>query len=160
MSTLNKVQIIGNLGRDPEIRAFDTGAKVANLAIATSEVWKDKKTGERKERTEWHRVSVFDERLVETIERFLRKGSKVYLEGQLETRKWQDQSGQDRYSTEIVLRQFRSQLVMLGGGAAADAGDRAGEARSIGEVASEVVNKAAARANGGGFGSMDDAIPF
>lgn len=162
MSTLNKVQLIGNLGRDPEFHAFDNGGKVANLAVATSEVWKDKKTGERKERTEWHRVAVFDERLVETIEKFLRKGSKVYLEGQLETRKWQDQSGQDRYSTEIVLRPFRSQLVMLGGNNSGnETAARTGGFQQVGDAAQGVVDAAtAARANSGNGSSMEDSIPF
>lgn len=115
MSSLNKVQIIGNLGRDPEIRSFSNGGKVCNLRIATSEKWKDKSTGERKERTEWHSVSIMSEPLVNIAEQYLKKGSKVYIEGQLETRKWQDQSGADRYSTEVVLRPYNSQLVMLDG---------------------------------------------
>lgn len=107
--------IIGNLGRDPEIRSFSNGGKVANLRIATSETWKDKTTGEKKERTEWHTVSIMNEGLVGVVERYLKKGSKVYIEGQLETRKWQDQSGADKYSTEIVLRGFGGTLQMLDG---------------------------------------------
>lgn len=113
--SVNKVILIGNLGQDPEIRSFQNGGKVANLRVATSETWKDRNTGERRERTEWHRVAIMSEGLVNVVERFLKKGSKVYLEGQLETRKWQDQSGQDRYTTEIVLRGFNSALVMLDG---------------------------------------------
>ena len=113
--SLNKVMIIGNLGRDPEIRSFSNGGKVANLRIATSETWKDKTTGEKKERTEWHTVSIMNEGLVGVVERYLKKGSKVYIEGQLETRKWQDQSGADKYSTEIVLRGFGGTLQMLDG---------------------------------------------
>ena len=113
--SLNKVMIIGNLGRDPEIRSFSNGGKVANLRIATSESWKDKTTGEKKERTEWHTVSIMNEGLVGVVERYLKKGSKVYVEGQLETRKWQDQSGADKYSTEIVLRGFGGTLQMLDG---------------------------------------------
>ena len=113
--SLNKVMIIGNLGRDPEIRSFSKGGKVANLRIATSESWKDKTTGEKKERTEWHTVSIMNEGLVGVVERYLKKGSKVYIEGQLETRKWQDQSGADKYSTEIVLRGFGGTLQMLDG---------------------------------------------
>jgi single-strand DNA-binding protein len=111
--SVNKVIIIGNLGRDPEVRTFQNGGKVCNLRIATSETWKDKSTGERRERTEWHSVAIFSEPLARIAEQYLRKGSKVYIEGQLETRKWQDQSGQDKYSTEIVLRPFRSELTLL-----------------------------------------------
>ena len=113
--SLNKVMLIGNLGADPEIRSFQNGGKVANLRIATSETWKDRNTGERQERTEWHTVAIFSEGLVGVVERFLRKGSKVYIEGQLQTRKWQDQSGNDRYSTEVVLRGLNGTLTMLDG---------------------------------------------
>ena len=113
--SVNKVIILGNLGRDPEVRSFQNGGKVCNLRIATSETWKDKNSGERKERTEWHSVAIFSEGLVRVAEQYLRKGSKVYIEGQLQTRKWQDQSGQDRYSTEIVLQGFDAKLVMLDG---------------------------------------------
>ncbi|MBX7532438.1 single-stranded DNA-binding protein [Qipengyuania sp. 1XM1-15A] len=113
--SLNKVMLIGNLGADPEIRSFQNGGKVANLRIATSEQWKDRNTGERQERTEWHTVSIFSEGLINVVERFLRKGSKVYVEGQLQTRKWQDQQGNDRYSTEVVLRGFNGTLTMLDG---------------------------------------------
>lgn len=113
--SVNKVIIIGNLGRDPEIRTFQNGGKVANLSIATSESWKDKNTGERRERTEWHAVTIMSEGLVSVAERFLKKGSKVYVEGHLETRKWQDQTGADRYSTEVVLRGFGGTLQMLDG---------------------------------------------
>lgn len=113
--SVNRVIIIGNLGRDPESRSFQNGGKVVNLRIATSESWKDRATGERRERTEWHSVAIFNEGLARTAEQYLRKGSKVYIEGQLQTRKWQDQSGQDRYSTEVVLQGFNAQLVMLDG---------------------------------------------
>ncbi len=113
--SVNKVIIIGNLGRDPEARSFQNGGKVCNLRIATSETWKDRNSGERRERTEWHSIAIFSEPLVRVAEQYLRKGSKVYIEGQLETRKWQDQSGQDRYSTEVVLRPYRSELTMLDG---------------------------------------------
>jgi len=111
--SVNKVTLLGRLGADPEVRTFQNGGKVCNMRIATSETWKDKSTGERKERTEWHTVAIFSEPLARIAEQYLRKGSKVYLEGQLETRKWQDQSGQDRYSTEVVLRPFNSTLVLL-----------------------------------------------
>ena len=113
--SLNKVMLIGNLGQDPEVRSFQNGGKVCNLRIATSEQWKDKNTGERQERTEWHSVAIFSEGLINVCERFLRKGSKVFIEGQLQTRKWQDQSGNDRYSTEVVLRGFGGTLTMLDG---------------------------------------------
>ncbi|WP_406644442.1 single-stranded DNA-binding protein [Aliisedimentitalea scapharcae] len=113
--SVNKVIIVGNLGRDPEVRSFQNGGKVCNLRIATSENWKDRNTGERRERTEWHSVAIFSEPLARIAEQYLRKGSKVYIEGQLETRKWQDQSGQDRYSTEVVLRPYRGELTLLDG---------------------------------------------
>lgn len=113
--SVNKVILIGNLGRDPEVRTFQNGGKVVNLRIATSERWKDKGSGEPRERTEWHSVAIFNENLGRIAEQYLKKGSNVYIEGQLETRKWQDQSGQDRYSTEIVLRPFRGELTLLGG---------------------------------------------
>ena len=113
--SVNKVILIGNLGRDPEVRSFQNGGKVCNLRIATSEAWKDKNTGERREKTEWHSVAIFQEGLVRIAEQYLRKGSKVYIEGQLQTRKWQDQSGQDKYSTEVVLQGFGGTLTMLDG---------------------------------------------
>ena len=113
--SVNKVILVGNLGRDPEVRTFQNGGKVCNLRIATSETWKDRSTGERREKTEWHSVAVFQEGLVRVCEQYLRKGSKVYLEGKLQTRKWQDQSGQDKYSTEVVLQGFDGTLVMLDG---------------------------------------------
>ncbi|MHC0052963.1 single-stranded DNA-binding protein [Actibacterium sp. D379-3] len=113
--SVNKVILVGNLGRDPEVRSFQNGGKVCNLRIATSETWKDRTTGERREKTEWHSVAIFSEGLVRVCEQYLRKGSKVYIEGQLQTRKWQDQSGQDRYSTEVVLQGFNGTLIMLDG---------------------------------------------
>ena len=133
--SVNKVIIVGNLGRDPEVRSFQNGGKVVNLRIATSETWRDRNSGERKERTEWHSVAIFSEPLAKIAEQYLRKGSKVYIEGALETRKWQDQSGQDRYTTEIVLRPYRGELTLLdgrgegggaGGGAAGGYGDDQG----------------------------------
>ena len=110
---VNKVILLGNLGRDPEVRNFPNGGKVANFSIATSETWKDRNTGERRERTEWHNISITNEALVRVAEQYLKKGSKVYVEGQLETRKWQDQAGNDRYTTEVVLRPYRGELTML-----------------------------------------------
>ena len=125
--SVNKVILVGHLGRDPESRSFQNGGKVVNLRIATSETWKDKSTGERKEKTEWHSVAIFNEGLAKTAEQYLRKGSKVYLEGQLQTRKWQDQSGADKYSTEIVLQGFNCQLVMLDGPNGGSGDSRRGE---------------------------------
>lgn len=113
--SVNKVTLLGNVGKDPEIRSTQSGGKIANLTVATSESWKDRQSGERKERTEWHRVSVMSAPLAEVVEKYVKKGSKLYLEGQLQTRKWTDQSGQDRYTTEVVLSGFGSQLVMLDG---------------------------------------------
>lgn len=113
--SVNKVILVGNLGRDPEIRSMQNGGRVCNLSIATSESWKDRNSGERREKTEWHRVVVFNENLVRLCENYLKKGAKVYLEGQIETRKWQDQGGQERYTTEIVLRPYRGELTMLDG---------------------------------------------
>ncbi len=111
--SVNKVMLIGNLGRDPEVKTMQNGSKVCNLSVATSENWKDKSTGERKEKTEWHRVVVFNENIINVCENYLKKGSKIFVEGQLETRKWTDQSGAEKYSTEVVLRQYRGELTML-----------------------------------------------
>ncbi|PIV79100.1 MAG: single-stranded DNA-binding protein [Rhodobacteraceae bacterium CG17_big_fil_post_rev_8_21_14_2_50_63_15] len=157
--SVNKVILIGNLGRDPEVRTFQNGGKVCNLRIATSETWKDKATGERRERTEWHSVAIFQEGLVRVAEQYLRKGSKVYIEGKLQTRKWQDQSGQDRYSTEVVLQGYDGVLVMLdgrgeggGGGGRPDTGDELGnDYRS---------DPSSAPAAGRSSRDMDDEIPF
>ncbi len=152
--SVNKAILVGNLGRDPEIRSTQDGTRVANLSLATSENWKDKTTGERRERTEWHRVAIFNERLVDVAEKYLRKGSKVYIEGQLQTRKWTDQSGQERYTTEVVLQRFRGELTMLdsrgGGEAASSAGD--GDAPG---AAPERGTRAPTAA-----GELDDDIPF
>jgi single-strand DNA-binding protein len=129
--SVNKVILVGNLGRDPEIRTTQDGTRVANLSLATSESWRDKTSGERRERTEWHRVVIFNDRLVDVVERFLKKGAKIYIEGQLQTRKWTDQSGQERYTTEIVLQRYRGELTMLdsrGAGAGEGAGPPTGGA--------------------------------
>ncbi|NIZ62984.1 single-stranded DNA-binding protein [Sedimentitalea sp. CY04] len=141
--SVNKVILIGNLGRDPEVRSFQNGGKVCNLRIATSETWKDRNTGERREKTEWHSVAIFSEGLVRVAEQYLRKGSKVYIEGALQTRKWQDQSGQDRYSTEVVLQGFGSTLTMLDG--RGEGGDQGGGGGNYGGGGSF----------GGGGGSYD-----
>ena len=149
--SVNKVILVGNLGQDPEIRTFQNGGKIANLRIATSETWKDRNTGERKERTEWHTVAIYSEPLVRVAEQYLKKGSKVYVEGQLETRKWQDQQGNDRYSTEVALRPFRSELHMLDGKAGGSAGDDRGNGYGAGGSPSSQPS---------GRPDFDDSIPF
>ena len=172
--SVNKVIIVGNLGRDPESRSFQNGGKVVNLRIATSEQWKDRNTGERKEKTEWHSVAIFNEGLANVAERYLRKGSKVYIEGALQTRKWQDQDGKDRYSTEIVLQGFNSVLTMLDGApGGGGGGDRGGGGFSSGRDdfggASGGRDDFAGASSGGGFGGggrggfsddLDDDVPF
>ena len=152
--SVNKVILVGNLGRDPEVRSTQDGTKVANLSLATSESWRDKTSGERRERTEWHRVAIFNERLVDVAEKYLKKGSKIYIEGQLQTRKWTDQSGQERYTTEVVLQRFRGELTMLDG-RGAGAGGEAGDGGGLSEPAGQ-----AGRSGGGGGGELDDEIPF
>ena len=122
--SVNKVILVGNLGKDPEVRTTQSGTKIVNLSVATSETWNDRQTGERKERTEWHRVVIFNERLADVAERYLRKGRKVYLEGSLQTRKWTDQSGQEKYTTEVVLRRFRGELTLLDSAAGGEGGRR------------------------------------
>ena len=161
--SVNKVILVGNLGRDPEIRSTQDGTRIANLSVATSETWRDRNSGERRERTEWHRVAIFNDRLVDVVEKYLRKGSKVYLEGQLQTRKWTDQNGQDRYTTEVVLQRYRGELTMLdsrasggsdfaeggAGGYAAGPPDRGPGGGSAGGPG-----------GGAGGGDLDDEIPF
>ncbi len=159
--SVNKVILIGNLGRDPEIRTFGNGGKVCNLRIATSETWRDKTSGERKEKTEWHSVAIFNEGLVRIAEQYLKKGSKVYLEGQLQTRKWQDQSGADRYSTEVVLQGFNGTLTMLDG--RGEGGGSGGGGGSYGGGGDDRSGGGGGGTSGGGYGGpsdMDDEIPF
>ena len=176
--SLNKVMLIGNLGADPEVRTFQNGGKVCNLRIATSENWKDKNTGERQERTEWHTVAIFSEGLVSVVENYLRKGSKVFVEGKLQTRKWQDQQGNDRYSTEVVLRGFDGTLTMLdgrgegggGGGGGGQRGGGGGGGWSQGGGSSGGGYGGGGGGNGGGgspsggggsnYDDLDDDIPF
>jgi len=173
--SVNKVILIGNLGRDPEVRTFSNGGKVCNLRIATSETWRDKSSGERKERTEWHSVAIFSEPLAKVAEQYLRKGSKVYIEGQLETRKWQDQSGQDRYSTEVVLRPYSSTLTMLdgtsgGGSGGGDGGGYGGPSSGGGGGRDDggyggpssggSSSGGPSSGGGGGRSDFDDEIPF
>jgi len=158
--SVNKVILIGNLGRDPEIRRTQDGRPIANLSVATSETWRDKATGERREKTEWHRVVIFSEGLCRVVEQYLKKGSKVYLEGSLQTRKYQDKDGQEKYSTEVVLQNFNSTLVMLdragGGDFGADEGGASGDFGSSGPS----TRKPAMAGAGGKRGDMDDEIPF
>jgi single-strand DNA-binding protein len=160
--SVNKVILIGNLGADPEIRRTQDGRPIANLRVATSESWRDKATGERREKTEWHRVVIFNEGLCRIAEQYLKKGSKVYLEGQLQTRKWQDKDGQDRYSTEVVLQGFNAQLTMLdrAGGGAGGGADEADSSDFGAQSASPSRKPAMAAAGGGKRGDMDDEIPF
>jgi single-strand DNA-binding protein len=165
--SVNKVILIGNLGKDPEIRRTQDGRPIANLSVATSETWRDKNSGERKEKTEWHRVVIFNEGLCKIAEQYLKKGAKVYLEGTLQTRKWQDQSGADRYSTEVVLQGFNSQLTMLdragGGGSDFASEDSGGDFGASGPGAPRKPAMAGAGAGAGGgsrSGDLDDEIPF
>ncbi len=152
--SVNKVILIGNLGRDPEVRSMQSGDRVCNLSLATSERWRDRDSGEQQERTEWHRVVIFDQKLVEIAEQYLRKGAKVYVEGQLQTRKWTDQQGQDRYSTEVVLRRFNSALQMLDSRADSEAGG------GFAGGGDEAPAPAPAAGPGAGPGDLDDDIPF
>ena len=149
--SVNKVILVGNLGRDPEVRSTQDGAKIVQLSLATSESWNDRTSGERRERTEWHRVVIFNDRIAEVAEKYLHKGSKIYVEGQLQTRKWQDKEGLDRYTTEIVLGRFRGELTMLD--------TRSSEAGGYGGGPSEAP-VAAGAGGGGGASDLDDEIPF
>lgn len=159
--SVNKVILVGNLGRDPETRTFQNGGKVCNLRIATSENWRDKQSGERRERTEWHSVAIFSEPLARIAEQYLRKGSKVYIEGQLETRKWQDQSGQDRYSTEVVLRPYRGELTLLDGRGEGGGGGGGGGYDDRGGYSGGGGGGGGGGSSSGGFSNdLDDEIPF
>jgi len=163
--SVNKVILVGNLGKDPETRRLNSGEPVVNLRIATSETWRDKASGERKERTEWHNVVIFNENLARVAEQYLRKGSKVYIEGQLQTRKWQDQSGQERYTTEVVLQRFRGELTILDG---RSGGSEYSEEEESGQVSrggdfgrsSPMEKRPAASSGGSRFNDLDDEIPF
>jgi single-strand DNA-binding protein len=176
--SVNKVILVGNLGRDPEVRNTQDGSKIVNLALATSETWNDKASGERKEKTEWHRVVIFNDRVADVAERFLKKGAKIYVEGSLQTRKWTDQGGQERYSTEIVIGRFNGQLTMLDGRAGGDSGGYAGGGMSEPAMGGSAPTRErapaaarpapAARGAAGGApswdaprgGDLDDEIPF
>jgi len=154
--SVNKVILVGNLGRDPEIRSTQDGLRIAQLSVATSENWRDKNSGERREKTEWHRVVIFNERIVDVAEKYLRKGAKVYVEGALQTRKWTDQSGQEKYTTEVVLQRFRGELTML---------DGRGESGGMAEAHADAGGYPGPSSGGGGRsappgGDLDDEIPF
>jgi single-strand DNA-binding protein len=175
--SVNKVILVGNLGKDPEIRSFQNGGKVANFSIATSESWKDKNTGEKREKTDWHNVAIFNEGLVRVAEQYLRKGSKVYIEGQLQTRKWTDQSGSDKYTTEVVLQNYNGTLVMLDGRSdGGGSGGGSGGMRSSGGGGGSSWGNDGGGSSGGNYGSgsnqgsgsgggafdsdLDDDVPF
>jgi single-strand DNA-binding protein len=168
--SVNKVTLVGNLGRDPEVRTTQDGTKIVHLAVATSDRWRDRNTGENRERTEWHRVVIFNERLGEVAEKYLSKGRSVYLEGALQTRKWTDQSGQERYTTEVVLQRFRGELVLLGGRDDAGAAPADDDMGDWGRTPSQPARAAGGGGGGGGaprrqqksddFDDLDDEIPF
>ncbi len=158
--SVNKVILIGNLGRDPEVRRMQDGKPVVNLSVATSESWRDKATGERKEQTEWHRVVIFNERIAEVAEKYLKKGAKVYVEGQLRTRKWTDQSGAEKYSTEVVLSGFRGELTMLDGARGTGGGAPSDMAGPSDEMGGRQPASSGGRSSGRGGADLDDDIPF
>ena len=163
--SVNKVILIGNVGKDPEIRSTNDGTRIANFTLATSESWRDKASGERKERTEWHRIVIFNDRLTDVVEKYVKKGAKLYIEGALQTRKWTDKEGQERYTTEVVLQRFRGELTMLdsrgggsGGGDYAEAEASGGGGGGFGGGAAGGNRSGASR--GGGGADLDDEIPF
>jgi single-strand DNA-binding protein len=163
--SVNKVILVGNLGKDPEVRRLNSGDQVVNFTLATSENWRDKNSGERKEKTEWHNVVIFNENLGKVVEQYCKKGSKVYVEGQLQTRKWQDKDGNDRYTTEVVLQRFRGELTLLdsrGGGSDRDSFPEEGGGRSssFNRAAASDRRPALSSGGGGGGGEIDDDIPF
>ena len=161
--SVNKVILVGNLGRDPEVRSMQDGRSMVNMSVATSDTWRDRQTGERKERTEWHRVVIFNEKLAEVAQKFVRKGSKIYVEGQLSTRKWTDQSGQERYTTEVVIPRFGGALTMLdgrSGGEGAGAGAGGGMDDDMGGPPSGGGGGGGRPAARGKAGDLDDDIPF
>ena len=163
--SVNKVILVGNLGRDPEVRNTQDGKKIINFSLATSETWRDRQSGERRERTEWHRVVIFNDHLAEVAEKYLKKGSKVYVEGQLQTRKWQGQDGQDKYTTEVVLQRFRGELTMLdtrgeGGGGGGDYGGGGGYSSGGGGGSSGQGGGGGSSGGPPSGGDLDDEIPF
>ncbi len=168
--SVNKVILVGNLGKDPEVRSTQDGTKIVNLALATSETWNDRASGERKEKTEWHRIVIFNDRIADVAERFLKKGAKIYVEGSLQSRKWTDQTGQERYTTEVVIGRFNGQMTMLdtrsGGGEAGESGGGGGGYRERAPAAARPAAAAGGRAGGSPSwdapkgGDLDDEIPF
>ena len=167
--SVNKVILVGNVGKDPEIRSMQSGGKIANLTLATSETWNDKASGEKKEKTEWHRVVVFNERVADVVERFVKKGDKLYIEGSLQTRKWTDQSGQEKYTTEVVIDRFRGDLTMLSGRNSGGEMGGGGSGGGYGGGSGGQPTRQPARSGGGGSapswepnrgGDLDDDIPF
>jgi single-strand DNA-binding protein len=168
--SVNKVILVGNLGKDPEVRSTQDGTKIVNLALATSETWNDRASGERKEKTEWHRIVIFNDRIADVAERFLKKGAKIYVEGSLQSRKWTDQTGQERYTTEVVIGRFNGQMTMLdtrsGGGEAGEGGGGGGGYRERAPAAARPAAAAGGRATGSPSwdapkgGDLDDEIPF
>lgn len=161
--SVNKVILVGNVGKDPETRSFSNGGKVCNFSLATSENWRDKQSGERRESTQWHNIAIFNENLIKVVESYVKKGSKLYLEGQLQTRKWQDRDGNDRWTTEVVLQRFRGELVMLDGRNGGGGGDRGGydQSRNVDNYSSGGSQKSASTQEGPmeSF-ELDDEIPF
>ncbi len=158
--SVNKVILVGNLGKDPEVRSFQNGGRVANFSVATSESWKDKATGERKDKTEWHKVEVYNDRIVDVVEKYLKKGAKVYIEGALETRKYTDKEGQERYTTAVVLKQYRGELTMLDGKSSAGSSDYSIDDASNDSGASFAPAQKRVASGGGGASELDDEIPF
>ena len=161
--SVNKVILVGNLGKDPEVRQTNDGTKVASLSVATSENWRDRSSGERREKTEWHRVVIFNDRLVDVAEKYLRKGAKVYLEGALQTRKWTDNTGQEKYTTEVVLQKFRGELTMLDGRQGAGGGDSMDDMGYGGTYSAGGGSTQPSRSGGGSrppAPDLDDEIPF
>jgi len=161
--SVNKVILVGNLGKDPEVRSFQNGGRVANFSVATSENWKDKATGERKEKTEWHKVEVYNDRIVDVVEKYLKKGAKVYIEGALETRKYTDKEGQEKYTTAVVLKQYRGELTMLDGKNSAGGGSEYSmddASNDSGASFAPAQKRVASGGGGGGASDLDDEIPF
>lgn len=160
--SVNKVILVGNVGKDPETRSFSNGGKVCNFSLATSENWRDKQSGERRESTQWHNIAIFNENLIKVVENYVQKGSKLYLEGQLQTRKWQDRDGNDRWTTEVVLQRFRGELVMLDGRNGGGGGDRGGydQSRNVSQSSGGGSRSASAQEGPAESFELDDEIPF
>jgi len=160
--SVNKVILVGNVGKDPETRSFSNGGKVCNFSLATSESWRDKQSGEKRESTQWHNIAIFNENLVKVVENYVQKGSKLYIEGQLQTRKWQDRDGNDRWTTEVVLQRFRGELVLLDSRGSGGGGDRGGynQSRNVDDYSSGSSKSASAQEGPMESFELDDEIPF